>query len=102
MVAFVIKGQRLGRADDSSKPRRSIRSNGNQRVDRPLQDERRRRAVDTLGAFGAADVGGDHRAFDPGDRKSVVKGKSVPVRVDLGGRRLIKQKKLNIEKINKI
>src|SRR3546814_20328534 len=28
------------------------------------------------------------------DRKSVVKGKSVSVRVDLGGRRLIKKKKL--------
>src|SRR3546814_3934519 len=28
-----------------------------------------------------------------GDRKSVVKGKSVSVRVDLGGRRIIKQKK---------
>src|SRR3546814_17928979 len=27
-----------------------------------------------------------------GDRKSVVKGKSVSVRVDLGGRRIIKQK----------
>src|SRR3546814_17736592 len=30
-----------------------------------------------------------------GDRKSVVKGKSVSVRVDLGGRRNIKQKKSN-------
>src|SRR3546814_15610347 len=28
----------------------------------------------------------------PGDRKSVVEGKSVSVRVDLGGRRIIKQK----------
>src|SRR3546814_11542198 len=28
-----------------------------------------------------------------GDRKSVVEGKSVSVRVDLGGRRIIKQKK---------
>src|SRR3546814_17690345 len=28
----------------------------------------------------------------PGDRKSVVKGKSVSVRVDLGGRRIIKKK----------
>src|SRR3546814_14066130 len=41
----------------------------------------------------------DHRAFgqgvevtvgDDGDRKSVVKGKSVSVRVELGGRRIIK------------
>src|SRR3546814_15784195 len=29
-----------------------------------------------------------------GDRKSVVEGKSVSVRVDLGGRRLIKRKKV--------
>src|SRR3546814_18298854 len=34
-------------------------------------------------------------AFDPGDRKSFVSGKSVSVRVDLGGRRIIK-KKINI------
>src|SRR3546814_12095518 len=31
--------------------------------------------------------------IDLGDRKSVVKGKSVSVRVDLGGRRTIKKKK---------
>src|SRR3546814_15522449 len=30
-----------------------------------------------------------------GDRKSVVSGKSVAVRVDLGGRRIIKKKKTN-------
>src|SRR3546814_20233847 len=30
---------------------------------------------------------------EPGDRKSVVEGKSVSVRVDLGGRRIIKKKK---------
>src|SRR3546814_20895326 len=30
--------------------------------------------------------------FDRRDRKSVVQGKSVSVRVDLGGRRIIKQK----------
>src|SRR3546814_11675511 len=29
----------------------------------------------------------------PGDRKSVVKGTSVSVRVDLGGRRILKKKK---------
>src|SRR3546814_18164623 len=32
------------------------------------------------------------------DRKSVVLGKSVSVRVDLGGRRIIKKKKTNIIK----
>src|SRR3546814_20314653 len=35
-------------------------------------------------------------ALEREDRKSVVKGKSVSVRVDLGGRRIIKKKK-NIE-----
>src|SRR3546814_15105399 len=35
------------------------------------------------------------------DRKSVVKGKSVSVRVDLGGRRIIKKKKHNTNKITK-
>src|SRR3546814_19686642 len=34
-----------------------------------------------------------HLAEQPGDRKSVVSGKSVSVRVDLGGRRIIKTKK---------
>src|SRR3546814_19293109 len=38
-------------------------------------------------------AGGDHAADRPlRDRKSVVKGKSVTVRVDLGGRRIIKKK----------
>src|SRR3546814_16077736 len=38
---------------------------------------------------------GDHRRRRArrGDRKSVLKGKSVSVRVDLGGRRIIKTKK---------
>src|SRR3546814_13357912 len=34
------------------------------------------------------------QGVDGRDRKSVVSGKSVSVRVDLGGRRIIKQKKL--------
>src|SRR3546814_15300735 len=37
------------------------------------------------------------RGFE--DRKSVVSGKSVSVRVDLGGRRIIKKKKTNKKKI---
>src|SRR3546814_17190184 len=41
------------------------------------------------------DVRGDHGAFDAGDRKSVVKGKSVSVRVDLCGRRHYTEKKNN-------
>src|SRR3546814_18813561 len=35
--------------------------------------------------------GGDQRSGSVGDRKSVVSGKSVSVRVDLGGRRIIKK-----------
>src|SRR3546814_20566551 len=35
-------------------------------------------------------------ALEKGDRKSVVWGKSVSVRVDLGGRRIIKKKKNNV------
>src|SRR3546814_14144396 len=35
----------------------------------------------------------------PGDRKSVVSGKSVSVRVDLGGRSIIKKKKKTLTKI---
>src|SRR3546814_19321049 len=36
----------------------------------------------------------------PSDRKSVVEGKSVSVRVDLGGRRNIKQKKIKNHRTN--
>src|SRR3546814_19310551 len=35
----------------------------------------------------------DRDGEEPGDRQSVVSGKSVSVRVDLGGRRIIKKKK---------
>src|SRR3546814_16851853 len=38
-------------------------------------------------------TGGIVDAVAEGDRKSVVEGKSVSVRVDLGGRRIIKKKK---------
>src|SRR3546814_15354290 len=37
------------------------------------------------------------RVNPPADRKSVVEGKSVSVRVDLGGRRIIKKKKTEQE-----
>src|SRR3546814_1930408 len=39
------------------------------------------------------DVGDDQDRVDKRDRKSVVSGKSVSVRVDLGGRRIIQKKK---------
>src|SRR3546814_12855912 len=40
-----------------------------------------------------ADPGGDRSRHDVRDRKSVVSGKSVSERVDLGGRRIIQKKK---------
>src|SRR3546814_18902508 len=47
-------------------------------------------------AFGFHDVGMDGRPVREGiDRKSVVSGKSVSVRVDLGGRRIINKIKHN-------
>src|SRR3546814_13757732 len=45
---------------------------------------------------------GDHRILGyRADRKSVVEGKSVSVRVDLGGRRIIKKQKNNQTRNNK-
>src|SRR3546814_16844034 len=41
------------------------------------------------------------RSAQPGDRKSVVSGKRVSVRVDLGGRRVIKKKKKKKKKQQK-
>src|SRR3546814_18656931 len=38
-------------------------------------------------------LGGEHTLGEDRDRKSVVTGKSVSGRVDLGGRRIIKKKK---------
>src|SRR3546814_20071735 len=43
---------------------------------------------------GAGGVAGTMAAPQQKDRKSVVEGKSVSVRVDLGGRRIIKKKKI--------
>src|SRR3546814_13244523 len=45
------------------------------------------------GSSSAAAVAGGSTNAAKGDRKSVVEGKSVSVRVDLGGRRIIKKKK---------
>src|SRR3546814_18040285 len=41
----------------------------------------------------------DRQPLLPGDRKSVVSGKSVSVRVDLGGRRLFQKQKQHTNKI---
>src|SRR3546814_15041460 len=45
------------------------------------------------GVFDFVHAAGDVFQQHQGDRKSVVSGKSVSVRLDLGGRRLIKKKK---------
>src|SRR3546814_17204600 len=61
----------------------------------------------TSGALEGAPAGfltrllADRAARGGGDRKSVVSGKSVSVRVDLGGRRIIKKKKTTHEKHNR-
>src|SRR3546814_15042850 len=47
-------------------------------------------ATGTVGGLAGDEDGG---AGEEPDRKSVVEGKSVSVRVDLGGRRIIKKKK---------
>src|SRR3546814_17214632 len=52
--------------------------------------------VDFGDANALAEVLANH-GIDRIDRKSVVEGKSVSVRVDLGGRRIIKKKKKNRE-----
>src|SRR3546814_11884237 len=52
--------------------------------------DRVRNGLTALAPALAAKLGEDHT-----DRKSVVEGKSVSVRVDIGGRRIIKKKKDN-------
>src|SRR3546814_14576685 len=49
--------------------------------------------VGAHGVLRGADGDRDRRQSDPRDRKSVVEGKSVSVRVERGGRRIIKKKK---------
>src|SRR3546814_14507880 len=44
-------------------------------------------------------IGIGHHDLSPLDRKSVVEGKSVSVRVDLGGCRIIKKKKQKLQSI---
>src|SRR3546814_5601385 len=73
-----------------SSSRAACWSGGTERGHSPIPARRRARAVGDLPRRGA----GDRLALlfaAAGDRKSVVSGKSVSVRVDLGGRRLIKQ-----------
>src|SRR3546814_12709474 len=63
----------------------------------PVTDGRRGSDLGCLGwlfvVFAVVMVLGGLSALGGGDRKSVVEGKSVSVRVDLGGRRIIQNKK---------
>src|SRR3546814_18477751 len=52
--------------------------------------------VGGTGVVGVLRRGSSNRAVGLRDRKSVVSGKSVSVRVDIGGRRIIKNKKNNL------
>src|SRR3546814_18549410 len=56
------------------------------------------RPIEALGAATRSVAGGRGRVPEPPDRKSVGKGKRGAVRVELGGRRIIKTKK---QKTNK-
>src|SRR3546814_18521605 len=78
-------GRRVnGRDDDRSEPRR-------QELAAAL---RHAEVLSQQGLCGGRAEEDDRaRAADAEDRKSVVTGKSVSVRVDLGGRRIIKKKK---------
>src|SRR3546814_13910667 len=93
---------------DLARPRRGRRG-----ADLGQDTRRRRRTVRRRGAAdyrrGAADrhpgrlrQPRDRRARLAIDRKSVVSGKSVSVRVDLGGRRIIKKKNNNLQMLNHI
>src|SRR3546814_12835418 len=77
------------------------------RTDRFEERQRIVAQVDDFGLDIVAAGGRDHPhrqlhaaagADRPADRKSVVEGKSVSVRVDLGGRRIIKKKKNKTDK----
>src|SRR3546814_14173249 len=60
-----------------------------------VEEDDHRQAIALLGVFGHPDIERLARPAAIGrvDRKSVVYGKMVAVRVDLGGRRIIKNKK---------
>src|SRR3546814_18152898 len=91
MGAGDARDRRGGDVDGAARPRRR----------RP--DRRQGGARDPEPAAGAEGGERPHRLLAahrgllrlrlPSDRKSVVEGKSVSVRVDLGGRRIIKKKK---------
>src|SRR3546814_16225517 len=61
---------------------------------RPLHEQDHVAVADDAGKAGIG-IGHLEPRFRSADRKGVVSGKSVSVRVDLGGRRIIKTKKKN-------
>src|SRR3546814_20602414 len=61
---------------------------------RPVQARRLHRRRTVCAGRARQRAGRRHRRCPP-DRKSVVEGKSVSVRVDLGGRRILKKKQTN-------
>src|SRR3546814_17187945 len=85
-------------ADEEYQPRHhDRRENGVEEREAAVAQEVRRRLAHYVVDVHPASVmcamhAADHRSFI--DRKSVVKGKSVSVRVDLGGSRIIKKKTL--------
>src|SRR3546814_12397242 len=70
-------------------PRRTP-SQGNSIPHQPPRGEPTRQQREIFGRIGP--LGAVVLGIERGDRKSVVEGKSVSVRVDLGGRRIIKKK----------
>src|SRR3546814_16612203 len=81
----------LGEEAPPAARRRPSRGGGSGADDRARRRRPRRRGDDALCLF----VGKLEAPRRGGDRKSVVWGKSVSVRVDLGGRRIIKKTKRN-------
>src|SRR3546814_11384090 len=60
------------------------------------------REIYWIGPCGGQKDAGEGTDFHATDRKSVVEGKSVSVRVDLGGRRIIKKKKRTTRDVRRI
>src|SRR3546814_19749412 len=85
----LTRGIALGRALEQPQADRPLEQKSRRRGDRHDQQREKRQAP----AFGhsSSPTRFFHPATGKGDRKSVVSGKSVSVRVDLGGRRIIQK-----------
>src|SRR3546814_18199187 len=82
-----------GRGEDRFTSRAMIETEQQLQRASELMAERERHGVDQKGREGALTRAETRGLILSGDRKSVVEGKSVSVRVDLGGPRIIKKKK---------